>query len=157
MIFVTVGTHEQPFDRLIKEVDGLKREGKIQEEVFVQTGYSSYIPQHCKYKSLLSYEEMETYMHQASCVITHGGPATFMRALVLGKKILVVPRQKRFGEHINDHQVEFIEKVASLYKIPYIKEVEHLEEGIWKLLEVGEPYQSNQENFCRELAKLIEC
>ncbi|HHK7668656.1 TPA: multidrug MFS transporter, partial [Streptococcus pneumoniae] len=34
MIFVTVGTHEQQFDRLIKEVDYLKKENLIQDEVF---------------------------------------------------------------------------------------------------------------------------
>lgn len=38
MIFVTVGTHEQPFNRLIKKVDELKRDGVIQEDVIMQTG-----------------------------------------------------------------------------------------------------------------------
>ena len=42
MIFVTVGTHEQPFNRLIKKVDELKRDGVIQEDVIMQTGFSTY-------------------------------------------------------------------------------------------------------------------
>ncbi|HEV1534200.1 TPA: multidrug MFS transporter, partial [Streptococcus pneumoniae] len=49
MIFVTVGTHEQQFDRLIKEVDYLKKENLIQDEVFIQIGYSSYIPKYCEW------------------------------------------------------------------------------------------------------------
>ena len=50
MIFVTVGTHEDPFDRLIKYVDTLVETGVIQEEVYIQSGYSTYTPKHCKYK-----------------------------------------------------------------------------------------------------------
>ncbi|MTV88272.1 hypothetical protein GM543_12435, partial [Streptococcus pneumoniae] len=58
MIFVTIGTHEQQFNRLIKEVDRLKGEGFIQDEVFIQTGYSSYIPQYCEWEKIISYEKM---------------------------------------------------------------------------------------------------
>ena len=41
MIFVTVGTHEQPFNRLVKAVDELKKDGVIVEKVIIQTGYST--------------------------------------------------------------------------------------------------------------------
>ena len=46
MIFVTVGTHEQPFNRLVKKVDDLKKNGIIQEDVIIQTGFSTYEPQY---------------------------------------------------------------------------------------------------------------
>lgn len=42
MIFVTVGTHEQPFNRLIQKVDELKRDGIIKDEVIIQTGFSTW-------------------------------------------------------------------------------------------------------------------
>ena len=54
MIFVTVGTHEQPFNRLIKEVDRLKKEGIITDEVFIQTGFSTYEPQYCDWKNIIA-------------------------------------------------------------------------------------------------------
>lgn len=44
MIFVTVGTHEQPFNRLIKKIDELKKDGIINEDVIIQTGFSTYEP-----------------------------------------------------------------------------------------------------------------
>ena len=44
MIFVTVGTHEQPFDRLVKAIDELKRDQLITDDIFIQTGYSTYSP-----------------------------------------------------------------------------------------------------------------
>ena len=68
MIFVTVGTHEQQFDRLVRCVDRLKAEGKITEEVMIQTGFSSYEPKVCKWSKLCSYQEMNEYMDQGSDV-----------------------------------------------------------------------------------------
>lgn len=107
MIFVTVGTHEQPFNRLIKKVDELVAEGTIKEPVVMQTGFSTYIPKHCEWHKMLSYDEMKRYIDEARIVITHGGPASFIEVLQAGKIPVVVPRLKKFNEHINDHQEEF--------------------------------------------------
>ena len=66
MIFVTVGTHEQQFDRLIKKIDELKKDGFIKEEVFIQTGYSDYEPKYCKWSKLIPYKEMEQKVKEAA-------------------------------------------------------------------------------------------
>ena len=73
MIFVTVGTHEQPFNRLIQKVDELKRDGVIQEEVIIQTGYSTYEPKYCQWSKLIPYQQMVKNVEDARIVITHGG------------------------------------------------------------------------------------
>lgn len=112
MIFVTVGTHEQPFDRLICKVDELKRDGVIAEEVVIQTGYSTYEPKYCQWSKLIPYEQMVKNVEEARIVITHGGPASFIMPLQMGKIPVVVPRQSQYGEHVNDHQVEFTRNVA---------------------------------------------
>lgn len=75
MIFVTVGTHEQPFNRLVQKIDELKRDGVITEDVVVQTGFSTYEPKYCKWQKLLPYQDMGKYVEQARIVITHGGPS----------------------------------------------------------------------------------
>lgn len=72
MIFVTVGTHEQQFNRLIQKVDELKRDGIINEPVFMQTGFSTYEPKYCEWKKLIPYPEMLNKVKEASIVITHG-------------------------------------------------------------------------------------
>lgn len=59
MIFVTVGTHEQPFNRLIEYIDKLVETGKINEKIIMQTGYSTYAPKNCKWHKLFSYNEMK--------------------------------------------------------------------------------------------------
>ena len=58
MIFVTVGTHEQQFNRLIEEIDRLKGNGTIKDEVIMQTGYCTYKPKYCKWSELLPYDQM---------------------------------------------------------------------------------------------------
>lgn len=58
MIFVTVGTHEQPFNRLIQKVDELKRDGVIKDDVIIQTGFSTYKPKYCQWSKLISYQQM---------------------------------------------------------------------------------------------------
>lgn len=107
MIFVTVGTHEQQFDRLVRKMDELKETGEIQEQVVVQTGYSTFHPMHCMWKQWFQYEEIYEYMKRARIIITHGGPASFLMPVQMGKVPVVVPRLKEYGEHVNDHQKEF--------------------------------------------------
>lgn len=94
MIFVTVGTHEQAFNRLVKFIDNLKKDGIIEEEVVIQTGFSTYEPQKCTWSSLYPYKEMIKFVNEARIVITHGGPSSFIMPLQLGKIPVVVPRQK---------------------------------------------------------------
>ena len=112
MVFVTVGTHEQPFNRLIQKIDQLKKDGIIEDDVFIQTGFSTYEPKYCQWSKLIAYQDMIQYVEDARIVITHGGPASFIMPLQIGKIPIVVPRQKRFWEHVNDHQIEFVRNVV---------------------------------------------
>ena len=112
MIFVTVGTHEQPFNRLIKSVDMLKGEGKITEDVVLQIGYSTYEPQHCKWSKLMAHQTLTEYISNARIVITHGGPASIFIPLQMMKIPVVVPRQYCYHEHINNHQMDFVKKIS---------------------------------------------
>ena len=116
MIFVTVGTHEQSFERLIKEIDELKGNGIIKEDVFIQTGFTDYIPKNCEWSKLISFKDMDKKVSDARIVITHGGPASFIAPLQKGKIPIVVPRQFEFNEHVNNHQVDFAKQVEKRKK-----------------------------------------
>ena len=96
MIFVTVGTHEQPFDRLLKCIDKMVEEGKIKEDVVIQKGFTDLELKHCKEYKLISYDEMQKYIQEARIVLTHGGPASFLNVLTFKKIPIVVPRKKEF-------------------------------------------------------------
>lgn len=131
MIFVTVGTHEQQFNRLIETVDKLKEEGILSEEVIVQTGFSTYEPKFCQGHKLLEYREMVRLVSEARIVITHGGPSSFIMPLQIGKIPIVVPRQKRYQEHVNDHQLEFAKAVEERQgNIIVVEEMNELRETI---------------------------
>ena len=73
MIFVTVGTHEQPFNRLIRKIDELKKDDVINEDVIVQAGYSTYEPKYCQWSKMIPYQQMVKNVSNARIVITHGG------------------------------------------------------------------------------------
>lgn len=130
MIFVTVGTHEQPFDRLVGYVDRLKEEGKIKQDVFIQTGYTRIAPRFCVYEPLIGFEEMNRKIGDAEIVITHGGPGSIMSALYCGKIPIVVPRRKEFGEHVDNHQVLFTRKLEEVRKVIAVFDIEDLEDRL---------------------------
>ena len=160
MIFVTVGTHEQPFDRLIKAIDDLKKNGVINEDVVIQTGFSTYEPKYCKWSKLIPYQEMKKNVEDARIVITHGGPASFIMSLQIGKTPIVVPRQHQFNEHVNDHQVEFARNVAErMGTIIVVEDVGELGDIIKNYDEIvagmGHGMSSNNEKFNAELEKLV--
>lgn len=160
MIFVTVGTHEQQFDRLIKYVDDLKQKNIIKEDVIIQIGYSNYIPIACDYQKVFPYQEMEDYISRARIVITHGGPSSFITVLQKKKIPIVVPRQKKFAEHINDHQLEFCKKVYENQKnIILIDDIDNLVTAILDYNIITQnmcaDLKSNSKKFVYELEKKI--
>lgn len=160
MIFVTVGTHEQPFNRLVKAVDELKRDGIITEEVIIQTGFSTYEPKYCQWSKLISYQQMVKNVENARIVITHGGPASFVMPLQIGKTPIVVPRQHQFDEHVNDHQVEFARNVAErMGTIIPVEDINKLGSVITNYDEIvvgmGHGMSSNNKRFCNELEKIV--
>lgn len=163
MIFVTVGTHEQQFDRLVKKVDELKESGTLKEEVVIQTGYSTFHPDHCTWKQWFDYDEMCECVENARIVVTHGGPASFLLPVRMGKVPVVVPRMKKYAEHVNDHQVEFTEAVRDMGAgIILAEDVNDLDEVLedYEKYAVGSGKQtftaSNNQRFNQRLEELTE-
>ena len=161
MIFVTVGTHEQGFERLIKEIDRLKEKKVILEDVIVQKGYTGYEPEYCQTYNLIDYEKLQQYLSEARIIITHGGPARFIAPLSIGKIPIVVPRQKQYNEHVNDHQVDFVKQVVNRFNsiIP-VYDIEELEEKIVNYDSIVEEmkgnYKSNNKQFVEKLENEVK-
>lgn len=159
MIFVTVGTHEQPFNRLIECVDNLKRNEVINEDVIIQVGYSTYEPKFCKWQKIFPYQEMVKLVEKARIVITHGGPSSFIMPLQLGKIPIVVPRRHEFNEHVNDHQVHFcceIEKrMGTIIVVEDIEKlgdvIEHYDQNIIRINPI-----KNNVKFCERFENIVE-
>ncbi len=103
MIFVTVGTNETPFDRLVQAVEALGGS----EELVVQHGPSPIRPRGATCVDYLSFEELSDHMRRARLVVTHAGVGSILAALANGGRPLVAARLKRYGEAVDDHQLTF--------------------------------------------------
>jgi len=113
MIFLTVGT-QFPFDRLVKAVDELVGRNGFDEQIFAQTGNSSYQPRNFKAIPLLEKKVFDKHISEASCIISHAGIGTIAMALDNEKPLLVMPRSRKYGEVVNDHQVAIARKFERL-------------------------------------------
>lgn len=156
--FVTVGTHEQPFDRLITAVDELAEKNVIPTPAFIQIGYCTRIPKFCDWKRFVSWESMKMLMNNADLVVTHGGPSSFMEAIEAGKIPVVVPRSSRYGEHVNDHQSEFAHSVENrIGGIVVVDDVCALSGAIELARnKSAKEITSNNRHFCTELEIRID-
>lgn len=156
MIFVTVGTHEQQFNRLLNKIDNLKGKGIIRDEVFIQSGFSTDFLKNCGSSKFLTYDEMNYYIEKANLVITHGGPASFLNVLIKGKPLIVVPRKVEFNEHVNNHQVTFLKMLNQRgYDITYVDNINDLESVIQQKNYKGR-FKSNSTNFSNNFIELVQ-
>ena len=113
MIFVTVGSRKYPFSRLFKKLDELYEKGELTEPMFAQTGTSAYKPKHYEYKDFITQEEFLEKVKESDIVVSHGASGSIMKALNEGKKVIAVTRLEKYGEHINDHQIQNNEAFSS--------------------------------------------
>ena len=113
MIFVTVGSRNYPFDRLFKKLDELYEKGELTEPMFAQTGTSAYKPKHYEYKDFITQDEFLEKVKESDIVVSHGASGSIMKALNEGKKVIAVTRLEKYGEHINEHQIQNNEAFSS--------------------------------------------
>jgi len=106
MIFAVVGTQKFQFNRLLKTLDELVENGSIEEEIIAQTGHSDYSPQNYTGRDFFSKEEFENNIEKCRLLITHSGASTITTGLKHGKPVIVVPRLEKYGEHVDNHQVQ---------------------------------------------------
>lgn len=125
MIFVTVGSMF-PFDRLIRAVDELVQRGVITDAIEAQIGDGTYEPKHMPFDRFLSKPDYEAKLKRCDAIIAHAGAGTIALALAHHKPLLVLPRQAKFAEHVNDHQIPTARKFGELEHVLVANEVEDL-------------------------------
>lgn len=155
MVLVTVGTQKQSFDRLFNLIRNSKELKK--EELVVQRGYTKCNnSKRIKAFDFIPLDQMEDYISKADLVISHGGVGTIFSAIKKGKKVIAVPRLAKYGEHINDHQIEICEALEKEGYILYYKdEIDDFDELIKKAkMSNFEKYDSN-DNYIQILRKEI--
>jgi len=145
LIFVTVGTHNQGFERLVRKIDDLVEKKKIRDKVIIQTGYTEYKPKACKWFKFVSPQEFEKICKKSSLIITHAGVGSIMTCLKFSKSIIVVPRLKKFNEHKDDHQLQITKELEIQGKILAVYDVDKLENMISRA-RTWKPKKTSKEN-----------
>lgn len=156
-IFITLGSQKFQFNRLLKAVDELCEKGTIDaEDVFAQIGYSDYLPKNFSYKKFLDRDEFSNEMEKANIVITHGGTGAIIGAVKKGKKVIAVPRLAKYGEHVDDHQLQLVGQFDDLNLIYACRDM-NLEKAlrVIKKTEYKE-YKSNTNRIIKSLEEFIE-
>lgn len=159
MIFVTLGSQKFQFNRLLKKIDELCEQGLIQEEVFAQIGTSDYEPKKYEFQKFLDRNEFQNYMNKCEIVITHGGTGAIITAVKKGKKVIAVPRLAKYGEHVDDHQIQLIEQFDVMNLIMPCYDIKSLGEKLQEIEKCTfEKYQSNTSAIIDDIKKYLrEC
>jgi beta-1,4-N-acetylglucosaminyltransferase len=120
MILVTVGTHNQGFNRLVQAMDELA--ARLDEPVVIQRGSSTYEPQHAAHFSFTTGQHMAQLTSEARVVVCHAAAGTIIMALRQGKPLVVVPRLQRCGEVVDDHQLQLAAGLADTGRAIAVRE-----------------------------------
>jgi len=152
VIFITVGTHGDPFDRLIEAAEALAQSG---ETVVVQRGTSRVEAPNCEVHDFLPPSEMAHLIRQSRILISHAGPASFLGAPGVP---IVVPRRAEFGEHVDNHQVRFVQHIRD--RVHVVDDPATLVAAIARHDEVVSRIAPNEtrrtERFARDFGRVVD-
>lgn len=157
LLFVTVGSQKFQFDRLLRAVDALVASGAVEGGAFAQTGACSYIPKSFPSEAFVDRERFGELMDGSDVVVTHGGTGAIIGAVKRGKCVIAVPRLARFGEHVDDHQVEIVRQFGEMGLIEPCYDAEGLPEAYEHTRSCEyQRFSSNSERFLSDLASYID-
>lgn len=127
MVYVTLGTDKYPFTRLLTLLEPVSEAC----ELVIQHGTTTPSPRvRATWHEYVSYEQQVAYFGEADAVISHAGVGTVMTAIAAGHRPLVVARQRRFGEHVDDHQQQIAGEFSARGLVVECESVDALLEGV---------------------------
>lgn len=157
MIFVTLGTQDKEFKRLLEAIQKQIDKGIIKDKVVVQAGYTSFESKDMEIFDYIVKDDFEKFMGTCDILITHGGVGSIMTGLNAGKKIIAAARLKEFGEHTNDHQVQIIEKFDQEGYVVALNDFDKLDEALKKVEAMKvKKYKSNTKKIINYLENYID-
>ncbi|HAT4124678.1 TPA: beta(1,3)galactosyltransferase EpsH [Clostridium perfringens] len=156
MIFVTLGSQKFQFNRLLKKLDELVEKGIIKEEIFAQIGYSDYNPKNYNFENFIDRNKFIEVMDKCDKVITHGGTGAIIGAIKKNKKVIAIPRNCEFNEHVDNHQYDIVSEFSNMNLIIGIDDLEDIEKSIKKIdSTIFKNYETNTENIILDIEKFI--
>lgn len=157
MIFVTLGTQDKTFERLLIAIDKAIEKGEITDRVVVQAGNTKYESKNMKIFDLISPDEFNKLVDECDLLITHGGTGSILSAVKKGKKVIAAARLKKYKEHVNDHQKQIIKEFEKEGYLVELKDFNQVGKTIKKAQKFKpKKFKSNTENMINLLENIIE-
>lgn len=116
-LFVPLGTQKFPFGRIITALNALVAQGKYKADEIVMQSALYPVEPRFRHFGLIPNEEFNRYMHEAEVIITHSGVNSIISCMELGKPLIVCPRLYKFGEHVDNHQMEIATLMHEKYDV----------------------------------------
>lgn len=153
MIFVILGTQKFQLNRLLRLLDECVGSGAVTDRIVAQTGHSDYGPKNYEYRPFMDKYDFEQHIKDSDVVISHSGVGSVMTALRQEKPVIVFPRLAKFGEHVDDHQIEIARTFADRGYVLLCRESDDLP----ALIEKAKTYVfSKYESQTEQIIALIE-
>ena len=129
-LFVPLGTQKFPFNRLIKALNALVEKGVFKpEEIVMQSSIYEIEPKFTHYE-LIPASNFEELIEKAELVITHSGVNSIISCMKRTKPLIIVPRLKKYGEHVDNHQVEIAQLMKQKFDVIVVEDMNDLEGAI---------------------------
>lgn len=129
MIFVTLGTDHHPFSRLVSWLSAAIDSGIVTEQIVIQHGFTPVPDARMEKHEIIGFDEMVRYFDEASAVVTHAS-STAMLVCHRRRRPIVVPRDPALGEHVDNHQAEFIDATRAIYPFFVARSQDDLFDGL---------------------------
>ena len=157
MIFVTLGTQDKSFKRLLKAIDKAISNKEIKDKVIVQAGYTKYKSDNMEIFDLCGPRKFKQYMKDASIVITHGGVGSILEALKEDKPVIAAARLSKYKEHTNDHQKQIVSEFDKDGYLLELKDFSKIGEMVSKAKKFKpKKYTSNNKNMVKRIENYID-
>lgn len=156
MIFVTLGTQDKSFKRLLENIDKEIINGTIKDKVIVQAGHTKFESKNMEIFDLIDKDDFDKYIKECNLLITHGGVGSIITGLKHNKTVIACPRLAKYDEHINDHQLQIIDRFVENGYILSYHENDDLKE-VLKKAKTFKPnkYITNTENMIKLIKDYI--
>lgn len=157
MILVLLGTQDNSFHRLLEEINKLIENRIIIDKVVVQCGHTRYLSNNMELLDFISIEKFNELINKSNLIITHGGVGSILNAIKSNKKVIAVPRLSKYGEHVNDHQIQIIDSLDKQGLIKGVLDIKQLGNVI-KTIDnfIPTPYKSSNENMLKIISDYID-
>lgn len=157
MIFVTLGTQDRSFKRLLEAIQKQIDNGNIQEKVIVQAGHTKFDSKDMEILDLIDRDKFTELMSKCDLLITHGGVGSILTGLNYNKKVIAAPRLREYNEHQNNHQLEIIEKFTDAKYILPLYNFDELDKTLKEIKKFKpKKFKSNTHNMIKLIEDFID-